>query len=422
MNVLFIRANCEHVNEMHINNIRGFMRVADITFYGPGYTTDEILDKGISWFWKDRGGFDVVIIDYFMLMLQKKYLDLPLAYHWHRYYLSDFYIHYAIRYADKIVEEILSLDTVKIVQYMYDTDRFPKEWENVITELLNEGFYFWGNGKEFFPYFPEDEIYVQAGFSNNYRRFCEKNKTRIISMTYSCADYSEFYGRPLKERKYDVTVPGNLDTLTYPLRSLILEVIKESNFMVYDKYPNRVLGYRRTEDRWNSTEYKRFYDEFLDREMDNRCIYMDTKLSRKAHSAWTGDYSTGLRESKIAYADGGFDLQLVRKHFEICARGTLMICQNSDVLNQVGFRDGYNMIEVDETDVVEKCNHLLGDIKVAQTIARRGQEFVFRRHSPEVHARMIIESIDRIKNNDYYGSEWKDGSYIIHTHDRDLEF
>ena len=57
--ILFVGMNHEHANDMHINNVQSFLEVAQVDFFGPGYTSREkLLGSGRaaldSPFWKNE--------------------------------------------------------------------------------------------------------------------------------------------------------------------------------------------------------------------------------------------------------------------------------------------------------------------------------------------------------------------------------
>ncbi len=411
--ILFVTMNHEHANDMHINNVQAFLEISQVDFFGPGYVSKESMERGLGDFWKENGGYNVLILDFSLAMLQQEYLDIRLAFHWHRYFMSDFSIYQAIRWADNIVKEAKLVEAVKILLYQFDTYTFTDVWEKCIDELLFSGFYFWGNGIEYFPLLILDEEMRKKGGTNRYFDFCEKNKARIISMSYSTVSPKEFFAYPLKDRMYDITIPGNLDAFYYPERGKIANIMRTSGYKVYDQYYERNFAYRTSESCVSQTIYRHEEDKMLDTKLIAPCPYIDSKLTRESVVMWRESYNIALRQSKIGYACGGCANQLVRKYAEIPARGALLLCQNIKPLKNYGFKDWENMIMVSPDNILEICDYLFKNPKEMQYIADNGRKMVYEKHTPIRQARHIIKAIEAIKAGTFGGSYWEDGEFII---------
>lgn len=411
--ILFVTTNHEHVNDMNLNNVQAFLEVAQVDFFGPGYVSKESLERGLGAFWKENGGYNVLILDFSLAMLQQEYLDMRLAFHWHRYFMSDFSIYQAIRWADNIVKDAKQVKAVKLLSYQFDTYTFTDVWENCINDLLSCGFYFWGNGIEYFPPLIVDEEMRKRGGSNRYFRFCEKNKAKIISMSYSTVTPKEYFSYPLENRMYDITIPGNLDAFYYPERGKITNIMKTSGYKVYDQYYERNFVYRTSEACVSQTIYQHEEDKILDTKLVTPCPYIDSKLTRESVVMWRESYNVALRQSKIGYACGGCANQLVRKYVEIPARGTLLLCQGIQPLKNYGFRDWENMVVVTPDNILEICDYLFKHPKEMQHIADNGRRMVYEKHTPIRQARHIIKAIEAIEAGTFNGSYWEDGEFIV---------
>ena len=76
--ILFVTMNHEHANDMHINNVQAFLEISQVDFFGPGYVSKESMERGLGDFWKENGGYNVLILDFSLAMLQQEYLDIRL--------------------------------------------------------------------------------------------------------------------------------------------------------------------------------------------------------------------------------------------------------------------------------------------------------------------------------------------------------
>ncbi len=411
--MLFITTNHEHSNDMRINNVQAFLEVAQVDFFGPGYVSQEKLEEGLSSFWKENGGYDILVLDFSLAMLQQEYLDIRLAFHWHRYFMSDYSIYQSIRWVDNIVNDAKQIEAVKLLLYQFDTYTFTEIWENCINDLLSCGFYFWGSGSEYFSPLIIDEEMRKRGGSNRYYCFCQKNKAKIISMSESTVSPKEYFSNSLKDRMYDMTIPGNLDAFYYPERAKITKIMETSGYKVYDQYYERDFAYRMSVSRISQNIYWHEEDKLLDEKLESPCPYIDSKMTRESIVMWRENYNVALRKSKIGYACGGCANQLVRKYAEIPARGALLLCQNIKPLKNYGFKDWENMVTVTSDNVLEICDYLFKNPKEMQYIADNGRKMVFEKHTPIRQARHIIKAIEVIKTGTFGGSYWEDGEFII---------
>lgn len=414
MKILIISQNYEHANDSELNLIHGLMEVAEIDFYGPGYSTVEELEKGLRNYWI-KGKYDALILCFALATSQIQHLNLRFEYNQYRYLMCDYSIFESIRYANKIIEEAKDIDAPKLVHYHFDTINITEPLKQCLQELLDAGFYLWALGEEFAPEVEQNENTKRTGWGedNRYFKFCKKNTNKIISMNCHVATYSEFYATPLEKRKYDITIPGNLDANYYPDREKIVNRFKETKYNMYNDYRNRVLAYKDDDRRIENTLYKRDEDRIIDTKLKFPCSYLNITTKREAIAYWRESYNVGLRSSKMAYADGGVALQIVRKYLEIPARGTLLLCQDIPPLSCFGFKPWENMVLVTPDSVLEVCDYLYENPDKMQAIATEGRKMIFNKHSPSIYAKHIIDAINVIKKGRFKGSYWLDGEFYI---------
>lgn len=232
-------------------------------------------------------------------------------------------------------------------------------------------------------------------------------------MSESTVSPKEYFSNSLKDRMYDMTIPGNLDAFYYPERAKITKIMETSGYKVYDQYYERDFAYRMSVSRISQNIYWHEEDKLLDEKLESPCPYIDSKMTRESIVMWRENYNVALRKSKIGYACGGCANQLVRKYAEIPARGALLLCQNIKPLKNYGFKDWENMVTVTSDNVLEICDYLFKNPKEMQYIADNGRKMVFEKHTPIRQARHIIKAIEVIKTGTFGGSYWEDGEFII---------
>lgn len=413
MRLLFVSNNYEHPNKMHIANIWGLMGVSTFDFFGPGYSTEKELEAGLQIYWDEKGGYDALILDFNIVFLHSDYLDIRNAYDWHRYTLSSYSIFDAIRYADKIIEDAKKVDVVKILWYHCDTINISERWAGCVQTFLNYGFYLMGIGSEWCPEIEENEHMQIGRYSNRYRKLTLKNAEKIISIPCCTVDLSELYYHPLEKRSYDVVVPGNLNEYLYPLRSVILQKIEESQYSLYKDFYNRGLAYRDSNSRIGCTLYKCEEDKHTDMGLKYKSPYLDARLSNESIKMWRENYRVSLRNSKIGYADGGLSGQVVQKYVEIPAAGTMLISEDIPPLKNFGFKEWENIVLVTPDNVVEICDELFHNPQKMQNIADAGRRMILGKHTSVVHAEHVLEAITAIEKGQFRGTLWENGEFII---------
>jgi hypothetical protein len=72
---------------------------------------------------------------------------------------------------------------------------------------------------------------------------------------------------------------------------------------------------------------------------------------------------------------------VVCKLFEIMAAGSLLVCNKCDEMDDLGFRDGFNYIRVDERSYLRTVKDIITHSKSYGAVAARGRELVAKGHT-----------------------------------------
>ena len=413
MKLLFASVNREHTNEMHISYQNALSAEFDMTYFGPGFSTEEELKRGIKVVW-DSGDYDAIICSFDLYLFSYKHNSIRDIYYEHRGNLSYFHISTAIQYADKILEDIISLEAIRILFYPYDTmSFFPEEWDSFFRNCVDEGFYILAPGREFVNYPKSDVLWGIRPPTDRFKNIVEEYKDKTISLLILSASEGDLFWEPIEQRYYDCVVPGNLADNYYPKRRMIQETLVNNGYRLFTEYSDRELPYINSKSRVKSHDYFSEVEYNIHQEFGSPYLYY--RLRREAVVQWREQFSYSIRQSKTAYADGGNCFQLVRKFFEIPIRGTLLLCDNVTGLLDVGFIDMKNIVIVTPDNVVDKCKELFSDLSKMQMIADEGRQLVLQKHLPRHRAKDLHRSLETIKKGVFKGSEWKNGEYIIHS-------
>lgn len=415
MKILVASTNHEHAAPMHINYYHALVGEADVIFFGPGFSTKAELQKGIKKYIDENGPFDAVICTFPLILSSINFFSIREIYKWHRYFISDFSISEAIRYSSGIIDELCQFEGLKIILYGQDYVNLSEEWEKVLIDFWEKNFYWITYGEDFVPEVSENTnktFGAGLSISNRYRRLVQKYSDKIISIPYEAVAGNEYCFTPLENRPYDWVVPGNIDGC-YPARSKILHQVESAGYTVYSKFIDRTMAYKVSESRVQRCQYNREIDMFVDSRLPQSNCYMQSSIKREEIARWRENYSVSIRNSKVAYADGGEGHSLVQKYVEIPVRGTLLACENVCGLDKLGFSDGENMVVVSPENVLEISRELFASPEKMQRIAEAGRKLVITKHTSQKRAQDTIRAIRAILNNEFKGSYWDKGEFHI---------
>lgn len=92
-------------------------------------------------------------------------------------------------------------------------------------------------------------------------------------------------------------------------------------------------------------------------------------------------YARMINAALVAPACGTIANELVRKHFEIPACGTLLLAEPTPALEAAGFRDMENCILADAAAAADKVSEVLADRDRLERMTRAGHDLVHARHT-----------------------------------------
>ena len=414
MKVLFVGVNAEICASMFADFLRALVCAAEVDFYGPGYSTNDELERGLTEYWKQKK-YDLVLINSVIYRYSIRYwnndIDIEDAFFLHRVCLTNFSIYEAFQYADNIVEEVLNLKTIRVLQYADDTVAIPEKMEEFLKDMFEAGVYLLGEGAELLREVPDKEYYGIHPMTNKYRDLVKKNSSQVISMMPFSLTYFDLAWQPICKREFDYTIPGSISKLEYHTRYSIQCKLRQRKLKEYTSFSDREMKFKRGPNRTEQAYYQNDTEKYIASMV--KSSYIVSPFKRSEITKWREEFNIALSSSKIAYADGGEGEVMVRKYAEIPARATVLIARDVVGLQNVGFVDGENMILVTEDNVVEKCEELLENPIEMQKIALEGQKLVIQKHMANKCVENFLMAITAIKRNDYHGAYWEKGRFVI---------
>lgn len=156
------------------------------------------------------------------------------------------------------------------------------------------------------------------------------------------------------EKKYDVTMTGFHNIPFYHYRDMVFDEIGDKEYFTELKH----YGY-----------------------------------TKKKESVYGVDYAKFLNQSKISCTGGMVYNRPVMKFYEIPASRCLLASNTFEELEELGFKDGENMVVYNYRNIDKQMKNLLADNAMRQEITDNGYNFIRKYHSGEVRAQQFIKEL-----------------------------
>lgn len=395
MRILYIDVNLIYINSTGnlLKNI--LMQFAEVDFYGPGFVSNIILEKGIKSFLENKSYNLIVFGNHvsFLSEIEPKSFD--------NFYKNFVYLFCKVEsiysFQKDIFYSIQEINIPKVASFLaYD---YYAATQNDIDKLAELDIFILGPGKEFVKKIDELPGYVKEEkhykikknrISDAWYIFSNKSHDKFISMTHFISD-TEFYFNPLMEREFDVSVPG----VEYHLRKNVIDSLNKTKYTMPSKHYMRIFA-------------------------------ILNKLKVNTYSTFIGNkfynlqFQKNLFNTKLIYtAKGGFGIPL-RKFFEIPASGALMLATPCNGFSNLGFIDKVNFINCDPNNVIDSINYYMLNLEEAQNISLNGRKLIYKKHSLNARATQLEKAFIHILEKTFNGSYWEDGKFIIKKKDNSI--
>lgn len=388
MKILFVGFNAKYINPTNQLIHRMLKLFAKVDLYGPGFVSDEELDRGLSAFSQARGPFDFIITTT-QLAIEANPEETE---NFYRKYSLLQWGHSSIRFFMTDVKKYMGRSTVPKLVFVMDLDTHGVS-QKTLNSLINFSDYIvaWGNGfsrkNSELPYLELESDYkrkaklVPLGLWN---QFCEDHRARFLNLGHFVGLH-EFDFSPLNARRYHVSVAGQL----YYARNKALRDLRRSDRLCVGS-----TGYRLAfslADKLGFSPYSKLISQTIYRLL----------------------FKNLLCTSQISMTDGAAYDMVIRKFFEIPAAGAVLLARPCAGFEALGFRDAESAIILNENDPVGQVLALLKSPDHLQSIANKGRELVWQHHSITARAQQMKSALDRIKGGIFKGSSWRAGQFIL---------
>ena len=413
MRLLIVDVNFDYKNIIYRQFYNYLSYNNEVDFFGPGYVTRDTLENGILEF-IDKGKYDALILGvYFVYSANIDGMHYN-AYSVHRNVIPYYKVNDAYVCCHNIYEQLKVINgIIKIFYYYEDTALSSAGDCRVCEELIQSGFYLMGDPPQIMSRYSQAKLEKHPLLTNSMLELIVRNEEYYIPLTCLAISYHEIFHNCYTSREYEWCVPGNRAKKYYPMREVIYNELYEKGYKCWSDDQYKELSV-------NSIEKKRM-ERYVFRNIEERLLsrilgknnYICSYPKIDYVAACREQYLESMRNTRAVFTDGGIMEVLVRKYFEACACGALLVGMKVAGLEAFGFRDGYNCRIVNEENREAVIKDIMKDNCNNEKIAARGQKLILGKHMFTNRAISFVQTIDAIRNKCYKGAYWYEGDYII---------
>lgn len=413
MKLLIVDVNFEYKNPMYRQFYCNLTSCMDVDFFGPGYVSREYMEKGIQAYLRERDEYDVIMLGTYFAYSSGNSGTRYNAYHVHRHTIPYYKVNDSYQCCGKIYEELIHISNiVKIFMYNEDTWSMPIGDKKMCQELVEHGFYILSWPIEYMTKWSISLKRKNKYLTDFAYELVESVNTQYIPIPLHGIGYNEIFVRNFFDREYEWCIPGNRAEWFYPERKKAYEVIAGKQKKVWDNDPFQMLSVE-TVNRKHMEWYKfRNKSEKLLSWMWGKDDNIASHPKMQYIAACREHYLESMRSSKFVYAEGGTANQFVRKYFEACACGAVLVAKRVPGMSEMGFIQDKNCIIVDKYEDIANIDKMRSENEFME-IAKEGQKLITEKHMFANRAKSLLTTLEVILEGRYKGAFWENGDYII---------
>lgn len=413
MRLLVVDINFDYKNPVYRQFYTALLTCMEVHFFGPGYVARDCLEKGICRFIDENGQYDAILLGNYFVYSVGERAARHTAYSIHRRTLPYYKINDAYQCCRKIYEELKKIkDVIKIFSYYEDNCSMPEGDKVICQQLIDCGFYVLSWPIECMERYAGKIRRTHQVLTNHAYDLAENYSMQYIPITVLGMGYHEIFVRNFWDREFEWCIPGNKEVWFYPERNEAERVIEHERKRIWKDDPFQTLSVEtinRKHINWYQFRNKSEKILSLFWGKDNN-IASQPKMQYIA--ACREQYLESMRSSKLVYAESGIGNQMVRKYFEACACGAVLVAKRVPGISRMGFIHEKNCI------IVEKYEDIMGidskySIEQMIRIAKAGQQLILDKHMFVHRARALQDTLQIIGQGQYKGAYWFDGNYIM---------
>lgn len=413
MRILIVDINFDYKNIMYRQFYNQLSYNNEVDFFGPGYVSREILDDGIFKFLESKEYSALILGLFFVYSANIEGMRYD-AYAIHRNVIPYYSVNDAYQCCRKIFEQIKNVSgIIKIFHYIEDNVFMPLADYRICEELIDNGFWLMGEPLQMMSEYSHEIRSEYSMLTNQMLELAKHNFSHYIPITMHAISYHEIFYMCYSLREYDWCVPGNRSKNFYPMRGKIYNELQEKGYKCWEDDPYQKLSVNSiAKNRMNWYVFRNREEKILSKFIGKN-IYVSSYPKMDYIAVSREKYLESMRRTKAVFVEGGIGNVLVRKYFEACASGALMVGMNVPGMDAMGFRDGYNCRIVNSNNINEKIEEIMENRCDNEKIAINGRKLILDKHMFANRALSLRQTIDAIMKKNYQGAYWNQGDYII---------
>lgn len=363
------------------------------SFYGPGFSSPDVLAKGLLNWVNQTGPYEVIFIGpnspILIDNLSDDVIQSTLTY-MRRYTAYECTDSQIVSFLMDLFAVLPDVDIKHRVATSLNFDYYAAT-EAQVQRLQDLNLILIGPNEQFvrpldeLPAFVTQEKHYQrkkARLSDCWFDFLRNHPQQIITALHYVVP-SEFSYTPIDLRKPEVAVPG----VEYVLRKEANAALRQSGVRMASKwYFHLFLTLNRLGvPVYGSPSGLQFY---------NQCFQRTLKTSRYVYTA-----------------PGGFGFP-VRKFFEIPAAGPLFLCSPCTGYQELGFVGGVHYLSVEPNELPRVLRELVSK-GTGHDLAIAGRKVAASNHSLQARAQQIARCIEALVKGTYRGARWDHGEFVL---------
>lgn len=378
MRCLLIDIAVEYMNPTRNLLPRLLAGACELTCFGPGYSSAEELERGLSEFLDKNDKFDFVLATEHILWAD----EIPSDAHETVYAKFLFWGDRAhLKYASRICREFLQLDARKI-GLLLESDYYNFQQKQI--ERLDQLDAVVGWGLEFvtsiasLPELRYEKFGAKA--NDNWHTFVSRTQERVISIPHYVGD-NEFCFRSMAERRWTWAIPGTAYWARQEVRQRLPITETRSRRLPIAAALAR-FGLHPFSWPWFLDYYQRAFRE-------------------------------EIREARFSFTCGSALKYPVRKFFEIPALGSMLVCWPCQGFNALGFQHMQNAVTCEPREILDVHSDMCRNPDRAQIIVDAGRRVVLETHTVAARSQQLRLAFDALLHKQYFGSRWQQGRFEL---------
>lgn len=407
MKVLVVDVNFDYKNPMYRQIYNSMSTEMEVEYFGPGYVNRNTLDKGVQAY-IGNNSYNAIIVGIYFIYGAWEGLRYD-TYSIHRNVIPYYKVNDAYQCSKRILDDLIKMNhSCKILFYYEDMGMMSDNEYKMCNSMMENNFYIWC-----FPTTKQKLSVKYKYMTNNAYRLIENNKRKVIPLTIHAISSNEIFIRNYWDREYEWCIPGNRNSIYYPERQKAFDVISKQNDKVWKEDPYQKLSVNSVLP--NKLHWYKFRNN--QEKMISFIVQKDKFISSYPKPEYIAScrevYMESMRNTKIVYAEGGIVDGLVRKYYEACACGALLVAKRTWDIEDMGFVDGKNCIIVDKYEELADLSKHLPELKKRADIAQEGQKLIINKHMFKNRVESLKMVILSINEGNYKGAYWCNGDFCL---------